>query len=244
MKPAVITPYFDEPSHVLRACHQSVIAQTVECIHVFVSDGSINNFPLHNSKNLLHLRLPRNYADNGNTPRSVGATLAVAMGCDPILLLDADNWYSSDHVENAIRLKVFDPELDVVFSSRNIVLDDGTCYANAPEDASRTFADTSTMCFFGSSFRVLPLFSFIPRELSPICDRIIFSTIRSLGLKAAWSEVPSLFFRSHYCAHYILAGKVPSMPLHDPDWGSIRAMLDKLLPIYCSRAGVDIRSIA
>ena len=242
MRPAVITPCFDESAEVLNACHESVRSQSVESMHFFVSDGSLKSASIPQSRNAIRLDLPRNFADNGNTPRALGSVMAIAMNFNPIFLLDADNWYSSDHIENALDLKRQQPSLDVVFSSRKIVLDDGTIFSDAPEDRDQSFADTSTMCFFESSYKILPLFSFIPKALSPVCDRIIFKTILAFGCRVAWTGIPSLFFRSHYLNHYLLAGRQPLEPLHDPDWAALSNSLKQELPSYCSKAGVEIKS--
>ena len=241
MRPAVITPCFDESAEVLHACHESVRSQSVESMHFFVSDGPLESAGIPKSKHVIRLDLPRNFSDNGNTPRALGAVMAIAMDFNPIFLLDADNWYSPDHVENALNLKRQQPSLDVIFSSRKIVLDDGTIYSDVPEDQNQSFADTSTMCFFESSFNILPSFSFIPKALSPVCDRIIFKTILEFGYKVAWTGIPSLFFRSHYLNHYLLAGRKPAEPLHDPDWAALRYSLKQELPGYCSKVGVQIK---
>jgi hypothetical protein len=61
-----------------------------------VSDG----FPQDwlDSANVRHIRLGRPHNDAGNTPRGLGALLAVSEGYDGIGLLDADNWYDEDHI--------------------------------------------------------------------------------------------------------------------------------------------------
>ena len=236
--PVVITPCFKEDPEILLKCHQSVLSQTVPCTHVFVADGSDTDMPV--SDRSIHLRLPLNSSDNGNTPRSIGSVFAIARGFEPVFLLDADNWYSSDHVETALRLKLENPDLDVVFSSRYIVLDDGTRFHPAPEDQRELFADTSTMCFFQSAFTILPLFAFIPPKLSPICDRIIYSAIRSVGLKAGSTGKPSLYFKSHYRAHYLYAKKLPTEELHDPDWSHIKSILPLELSKFKAKTGITV----
>ena len=38
-KVAVVTPYYGESLQLLEQCHQSVVAQTIPCLHVVVADG-------------------------------------------------------------------------------------------------------------------------------------------------------------------------------------------------------------
>ena len=207
-------------------------------MHVFIADGSDIEMPI--SDRSIHLRLPLNSSDNGNTPRSIGSLFAIARGFNPVFLLDADNWYASDHVETALNLKSKDSDLDVIFSSRHIVLDDGTSFYPAPEDHRELFADTSTMCFFQGAFKILPLFAFIPPKLSPICDRVIYSSIRSYGLKTGKTGNPSLYFRSHYRAHYSYANSMPKEPLHDPDWDHIKSILPLELTKFTAKTGIVV----
>ena len=239
MKPAVITPYYQEDAETLRRSHFSVDQQSVGAAHFYVGDGICN--PLIDEFDAIHLSLPVNSADNGNTPRCLGALLAASLGHNPIFFLDADNYFLSNHIHEALALKKLDPGLDVAFSGRQILLDDGSKFAPAPEDRLRLFADTSTMCFFRSSYRALGLWGLIPKGLSPICDRIIYESIFSMGLSVGWTGKDTMVFESHYQAHYQAVRKKPITRLHDPDWGYLKKILDSELKKYSECAGVEIK---
>ena len=242
MKPAVITPYYKESLEILERCHQSVITQTSEATHFLVADGSrraeIDQW------NCQHLVLPQCHNNCGNTPRALGALMAASQGYEPILFLDADNWFKSNHVEIALALHRNDPQIDVVVSKRVIVLDDGSILDATPEDVERHFADTSTLCLFKRAFRSLPLWALMPNGLAPICDRVIYECLKTLSLKLHWHNECTLIFESHYANHYQQAGKKPKSPLHDPDWEMIRINLPKLLNEFDNLTGIQLRSEA
>ena len=55
--------------------------------------------------------------------QTLGALMAASQGYEPIFL-DADNWFKPNHVELALALHRNDPSIDVVISSRTILLDE------------------------------------------------------------------------------------------------------------------------
>ena len=238
MKPAVITPYHKESLKILKRCHRSVLSQTAEATHFLVADG--NGRAAIDHWDCQHLSLPQRHNNCGNTPRALGALMAASQGYEPIFFLDADNWFRPDHVRLALTLKNKDPSIDVVISSRTIVLDDGSLFGSAPEDLKRHFADTSTLCLFKRSFRSLPLWALMPNELAPICDRVVYEHLKALPLKLHWHNEPTLVFESHYANHYRLAGKSPKTPLHDPNWEQLRSDLPRLLDQLHEIAGIQI----
>ena len=77
--------------------------------------------------NVRHIRLGRPHNDAGNTPRGLGALLAVAEGYEGIGLLDADNWYDEKHIEKCCKAAdaIHTPPADVVFAKRRIFLPGG-----------------------------------------------------------------------------------------------------------------------
>ena len=235
MKPAVITPYHQESIETLKRCHLSVLSQTTETAHILVADGFSKSVIDH--WDVQHLVLPQGHSNCGNTPRALGALMAVSQGYEPIFFLDADNWFKPNHVELALTLHRNDPSIDVVISGRTIVLDDGSLLDAAPEDLDRHFADTSTLGLFKRAFRSLPLWALMPNELAPICDRVIYECLKTLPLKLHWHSEPTLMFESHYANHYRLAGKSPKTALHDPNWEQLRADLPALLEEFQSITG-------
>ncbi|MEJ1938213.1 hypothetical protein WDZ92_49095, partial [Nostoc sp. NIES-2111] len=120
---AVVTPYYKEPDDEMRRMLASVAAQTKACHHIVVSDGFPN--PLARVPGVTHIELGAAHADNGNTPRYVGALVALAQGYDAVAFLDADNWFEPKHIERLVEVQG-KAGLGAVFSSRNVYLPDGT----------------------------------------------------------------------------------------------------------------------
>lgn len=240
MKPAVITPYYQESLEILERCHHSVRAQTTEATHFLVADGSSK--AVINQWAGQHLVLPQGHNNCGNTPRALGALMAASQGYEPIFFLDADNWFKPNHVELALALHQNDPSIDVVISGRTIVLDDGTLVDGATEDVDRHFADTSTLGLFKRAYRSLPLWALMPHGLAPICDQVIYECLKTLSLKLHWHTERTLMFESHYANHYQLAGKNPITPLHDPNWDQLRADLPMLLDQFQEMTGLQLSS--
>ena len=106
------------------------------------------------SANVRHIRLGRPHNDVGNTPRGLGALLAVSEGYDGIGLLDADNWYDEDHIA-ADRIAASPP--DLVCAKRRILLPDGR---QVPEELNHV--DTSCYWFLPGSFHLLHYWAIMP----------------------------------------------------------------------------------
>lgn len=203
----MITPYCHESFLLIERCHKSCLEQTVECTHFLVSDGH----PIQAVGQLKaqHIALPCSHDDYGNTPRAIGALSAINQGFNPIFFLDADNWWSPVHVENALAVKVNNPSVDVVASYRHLVLSDGTIVEPDPEDVQKRHIDTSCLAMFESSFFLLPLWATMTKPLSVIGDRVMFSAFRKHRLAIEWTNVRSLFYFTNYPHHWARAGKKP-----------------------------------
>src|ERR1700688_808152 len=103
LKVAVVTPYHKETEAVLMRCRDSVSRQTYPCTHIMVADG--HAMPVFDRMpGVLHITLPVENADCGNTPRAIGGLLAEAYGFDAVAWLDADNWYDIDHIEKLLSI--------------------------------------------------------------------------------------------------------------------------------------------
>ena len=89
MKYAIVTPYFKETPSLLKRCIRSVRDQTLNADHIMVADGHPQDWI--DNERVRHIRLDRSHNDYGNTPRGIGAILAIAEQYSGIGLLDADN---------------------------------------------------------------------------------------------------------------------------------------------------------
>ena len=205
--------------------------------HFLVADG----FPNATVANwdCEHISLSNAHADNGNTPRCIGALSAINLGFEVVFFLDADNWYTSDHVSEALRLKAENPEIDIAVLGRHIVLPDGTPVQADPEDENKSHIDTSCYAFFESSFGLLPTWAMMPTFLGPICDRIIFFAVKSRKFKLAWSERKTCYFTSNFRAHYLHANKKPPTKTNDSDTALIAKNYAANKALFKARTGLD-----
>ena len=211
---AVVTPYYKEPDAELRRMLDSVAAQTRPCHHFVVSDGFPND--LARAPGVTHIELGTAHGDNGNTPRYVGALVALAQGYDAVAFLDADNWFEPRHIERLME-RQHETGAGAVFSLRNIYLPDGTKVLKEENmDALRLHADTSCMFITRGCEFALHLWGQMPMEWGPVCDRVVF--IELTGHRVAWTKNRTMNFKSHYAGAYMAAGRpVPPDTHQIPD---------------------------
>jgi glycosyltransferase involved in cell wall biosynthesis len=168
---AVVTPYYKESPELLRRCIDSVLAQDAPCDHFVVADG----FPQDwlDAQPVRHIKLDRNHADFGNTPRGLGSLLAASEGYEGIAFLDADNWFDADHVSACVAAaEKFGPGLsqcDYVIARRRFRHVDGSELPTPVEDS---FADTSCFVVLRGAFHVLSHWVLMPKRIAPICDKV------------------------------------------------------------------------
>lgn len=206
-KIAVITPYYKEPTEMLFQAHTSVVEQGLDAIvdHFMVADGFPN--PQINEWNAKHVILPNSHGDNGNTPRGVGSLLAVAEGYDFIAYLDADNWYKPDHLSSLLQVWK-QTDADVCCSMRTLHQMNGSLI-DAPlddDEIRKDFVDTSCFLINRTAFKILNLWLDMPKQLSPVCDRVFFSALKHHSFRIAFTDKQTLAFRSQYLGHYAKAG--------------------------------------
>ncbi len=203
---AVITPYHNEPIALLERAHASVQAQSIPCVHVLIADG-----PCRTEVTALegrHLVLGINHDDNGNTPRGIGALAAMNEGFTCIAFLDADNWFSPDHIERAITIQE-QQCLEVVFSQRYIVFPNGERLLTPPaEETDGTHADTSCMVLFAPAFSSLALWAEMPKAYGPLCDRVFFRDVMARH-RCGWTNTATVYFETWYWGHFLAAGWIP-----------------------------------
>ena len=173
-------------------CYASVAGQTYPCRHFLVADG--NSDAGIAGRPVEHLILARPHSDNGNTPRAIGSLSAMNQGYDAIAYLDADNWYYPNHIEAMVNLHR-STRAAVCTASRSIHRLDGSfMYADTQECDGRSLVDTSCLFITRTAFRLLPIWAMMPRELAPICDRILWGAVKSrrypCALRPADSRLP------------------------------------------------------
>lgn len=202
---AVITPYFKESLDVLIKCHESVKNQAVDVEHFFIADG----FP--NSEldvlGVRHIILDKAHGDNGNTPRGIGALLAEIEGFEYIAYLDADNWFHPGHLDSLISLQK-ETQADVCCSFRTIHDLDGNELTNVQDkdELSLNHVDTSCFLLHRFAFESSRIWLNMPRQLSPLCDRVFYAGLRHYRYRIAHTKQKTVAFRSQYLPHYEAAG--------------------------------------
>jgi glycosyltransferase involved in cell wall biosynthesis len=207
-KTAVVTPYYQESPALLRQCHDSVLAQRgegMEVVHLMVADGHAQ--PAIDEWAVRHIKLPLAHADNGNTPRSVGSLLADAEGFDFIAYLDADNWYHPDHLSSLVALWRV-AQTPALSSWRSFHRWDGSLL-NVTEKAEDTLmhVDTSCLLLHREAFEVLDVWHRMPRQLSPMCDRVMLAALVHGRHRVTSSLRRTVAFRSQYKFHFEAAGE-------------------------------------
>ena len=206
-RPAVITPYYKEDLGIIERCHKSCLTQTHKVNHFIVADGYPNNSI--DSWDANHIILPKSHDDYGNTPRGIGAMSAMNLGFNVIFFLDADNWFEKDHVESILGMKTEMPSLDIVASYRNFVLPEGIIVEPDSVDHEKRHIDTSCMCFFETSFFLLPFWVTMTKEVSCISDRLMFKRFKDNNLKIGFTEQKTLNYKTNHKIHYERAGIDP-----------------------------------
>jgi glycosyltransferase involved in cell wall biosynthesis len=228
---AIITPYHKEPVAWLRRCIDSVRSQTVRTDHILVADGYPQDWI--ETAGARHIRLDRAHADNGNTPRAIGAMMAIAEQYDAIGLLDADNWLEQDHTEaclNTAKIAQAERDIDYVIARRCFRRPDGTTMpiADRPIDQH---VDTNCFFFLPGAYHVVPHFGMMPKELSALCDRFFYQMVRSRGLNAAVNSHITVNYLSTYKIFYTSLGETPpDIAKPTVDTSLINAWLASLTP--------------
>lgn len=204
LRVAVVTPYHRESPAVLRACLESVAGQTHPCTHFLVADGH----PQDPGPGVEHFVLPHEHRDNGNTPRAVGALSAMNRGFDAIAFLDADNWYYPTHVAAMVARHRASGAV-VCTAARTIHRLDGTLLFDDRESNGEDHCDTSCLFLTRAAFRTLPVWAMMPREMGPLCDRVMWNVIKWKGYPRSHHPTPTVAFRTRYQVHYTAVGEVP-----------------------------------
>ncbi len=161
-------------------------------MHVMVADGherkKLSKWPID------HVVLPKSHNDIGSTPRLIGCYHAIGLGVDAIAFLDADNWYSSNHIFSLINL-CKSSGASFASSTRMLCRPDGSPFAECFQTDPDRFIDTSCMLFTKVAFPLLANWVLMPKYGHLIGDRIMLYHVVKSGLGRAHSFMPTLFYR-------------------------------------------------
>jgi hypothetical protein len=87
-------------------------------------------------------------------------------------------------------------------------LDGSLLYCDLTSDG-RLHVDTSCIFLTRRAFRITPLWSLMPKRLSPQCDRIFWLGCLGSRLPRAHSRETTVAFRTRYAGHYDYCGEAP-----------------------------------
>lgn len=201
MKVAIITPFHQPDDPWLQQCIRSVREQTHgDCRHVLVGDGAALPADVP-SDSLLQITLNRNIGDYGDSPRTLGAIYGFSLGADAVAFLDADNWFSPDHIESLVRLHQA-TGAPVVVSLRNLVSLDGGLMGVCEDSDGLTFCDTNCMFFTQQAADIATSWWRIPPHLHAIDDRVIWSRVLRARHPIARTLRASANYRTGFRFHY------------------------------------------
>jgi hypothetical protein len=240
----VITPYYREDRTLLERCIRSVHGQSVKADHILIADGYPQAWI--DNESVRHLKLDRPHNDFGNTPRGIGALLAVAEEYDGICLLDADNWFDADHVEvcleSAARTNGGVEQCDYIIARRTFRRPDETIM---PITEAREHVDTSCLFFLRGSFAVISRWATMPKAMSPICDRFFFRMLRTLPFRHVMTPKPTVNYHCTWQALYLALNETPPEGAKpNVDSGIIQTWLDSLTvrewEIACRLSGLNL----
>ena len=205
----IVTPYYKESRETLERCIRSVRNQSVAVDHMLVADGHPQDWI--DTAGVRHVRLDRAHGDYGNTPRAIGAMMAISEKYDGIGFLDADNWLETNHVEvctQTYRSASARGRVDYVIARRKLCRPDESVLI-AWNESIDEHVDTNCFFFFPTAYPLVPYFGLMPTELSPAGDRFFYNALRDRGLQPAVTEAFTVNYLCMWESPYIALGETP-----------------------------------
>jgi hypothetical protein len=202
---AIITPYYKEDRSLIERCIDSVRRQSVPTEHLVVADGHPQTWI--DGAGVRHLKLDRSHGDFGNTPRGIGALIAISEGYNGIGLLDADNWLEDDHVEACLAAaRTTTAPCDYVIALRTFRRPDATIM---PIREEQGHVDTNCYFFLRGAFCAIPHWAMMPKDLAPIGDRYFLAMMRSRSFIHARMSRPTVNYLCGWESLYRAIGEAP-----------------------------------
>lgn len=202
---AIITPYYKEDRSLLERCIDSVRSQSVPTDHFLVADGFPQ--PWIDEATVRHVKLDRSHGDFGNTPRGIGALIAISEEYSGIGLLDADNWLDTDHVEACLAAaRVSADPCDYVIAQRTYRRPDETIMP-LPDEPDHV--DTNCFFFLRGAFNFIPHWAMMPKNLAPLCDRYFYAALRRQPFAHTRVARPTVNYHCLWASLYQAIGETP-----------------------------------
>lgn len=205
---SVITAYYKEDLNIVLRAIESVKAMASEKYqvnHYLVSDGH----PLAelDDMDVKHLKLSQSHGDYGDTPRLMGAMLAIREGSKGLMFLDADNYVYTNHLLEAEKRYVND-ETNIVLTKRHYLRPDGSIIPfKCQEDDNYSHVDTGCFVFFDEAIYDALEWAKIPRELSCFGDRYFWNLLRSKRDHYGATDTPTVGYTCMWEGVYQCVGE-------------------------------------
>ena len=226
---SVITAYYKEDlSIVLRAIEsvKAMVSDTYEVNHYLVSDGH----PLAelDALDVIHLKLHKSHGDYGDTPRLMGAMLAIREGSKGLMFLDADNMVYPNHLLEAEK-KFQNDETNIVLTKRLYLRPDGSVIPfKCQEDDDFSHVDTGCFVFFDEAVYEALEWSKIPRELSCYGDRYFWNLLRSKRNHYGATDTPTIGYTCLWRGVYETVKETPPDEAKSIDPAEVEAFFHSL----------------
>lgn len=199
MKVAVITSFCKESPSVIQRAHESVLLQTYPCDHIIISDGGMPP-PMMDAQTIY---LSHNHNNYGDTPKWIGVISALSQGYDAIAFLDADDWLSKNHIENAVRL-CREKNAKICVMNRSLNRLDGS---ELPINYDPDVMQSHCVFMLADVARELLLCACKPDALCEVGDRIMWGAIKTKNIPCAFSEEKTYHYTSTWKCHYDAVGE-------------------------------------
>ncbi|ACB93747.1 glycosyltransferase family A protein [Beijerinckia indica] len=205
----VVTAYYKEDRSFLERCIRSVREQTMATDHLLVADGFAQDWVQR--AGLRHIQLDQSHNDYGNTPRGIGALLAISERYDGFCFCDADNWFEPNHIASCLQTAAdAEQDCDYVVARRYLRRPDETIIP-INDEPIESHVDTNCFFFLPGSYHLVHLFANMPQELSSIGDRVFYNALRRQKLNMAVVHEPTVNYHCLWKPVYQAIGEIPPL---------------------------------
>lgn len=171
-----------------------------------IADG--HPHPVVDAWSVTHIRIPPQ-RDCGETPRMIGAMLAISAGCEALSFLDADNWLEPRFVAEMTR-KLADTNCDIVTCPRSLWRVDGS--RMGPDEESDGVNSNDINCYLipAATASVLNAIAFKKdRHECLIGDQLLWRHIKRARLDVRRVAAPLVNYVTNSAWHYLQRNETP-----------------------------------
>lgn len=228
---SVVTAYYKEDLSIILRAIESVKAMASEKYlvnHYLVADGYPRSELDH--MDIKHLKLSQSHGDYGDTPRLMGAMLAIREGSKGLMFLDADNIVYKNHLLEAEK-KYTNDETNIVLTKRHYLRPDGSIIQfKCLEDDNLSHVDTGCFVFFNEAIYDALEWAKIPSELSCFGDRYFWNLLRSKRDHYGATDSPTVGYTCLWRGVYESTGETPPINAKTIDPKIVECFMKSLAP--------------